>query len=131
MRRLRIAAIVICCAVAAPAQSFRSPQHVSPNEQFRRGMTAFAATVSGRSDSDAVSEIKHSAESGYAPAQTVVGYLYENGISFAQSPGQAVDWYAKAAKQGDAVAQYALGRAYYLGFGVRADKTEAQKWLKS
>lgn len=129
MRSLTIMGFVMALLASAAAQPFRSAQQISPDELFRRGMNAFAGT--GRSDSNAVTDIKRSAESGYAPAQTVVGYLYENGIYFAQSQSEAVQWYRKAAKQGDGVAQYSLGRAYYLGLGVQPDKAEAQKWLKS
>ena len=41
---------------------------------------------------------------------------------------EAVKWYTKAAEQGDADAQYKLGRCYYEGKGVEEDKEEAVKW---
>jgi len=43
---------------------------------------------------------------------------------------EAVKWFRKAAEQGNADAQYALGRAYHEGQGVDYNYTEAVKWLK-
>ena len=40
----------------------------------------------------------------------------------------AVYWWSKAAEQGDADAQYNLGRAYWLGDGVSEDKPQAVYW---
>jgi TPR repeat protein len=131
MRISKIIAVMVLCTISAIAQPFRSSQLISPGELFRRGMNAFAGTGPGRDDASGVSDIERSAQQGYAPAQTVLGYLYENGIYLTSYPGQAVQWYRKAAQQGDGVAQYALGRAYFLGIGVQSDKAEAQKSLKS
>jgi len=43
---------------------------------------------------------------------------------------EAVKWYRKAAEQGDAEAQFNLGRAFVNGEGVDKDKMEAVKWLR-
>lgn len=129
MRISKTIPLVVLCAISAIAQPFRSAQVISPDELFRRGMNAFAGTGPGRSDASAVSDIERSAQQGYAPAQTVFGYLYENGIYLTGSPGQAVEWYRKAAQQGDGIAQYALGRAYFNA--ILGDKAEGRKWLKS
>jgi hypothetical protein len=42
----------------------------------------------------------------------------------------AVQRYRKAAEQGDAEAQYQLGRLYAYGLGVARDSTEAAKWYR-
>ena len=42
---------------------------------------------------------------------------------------EAVKWYRKAAEQGNADAQYALGKCYLKGSGVAADKAKAKSWL--
>jgi TPR repeat protein len=128
MRISKIMAVILLCTIPAIAQPFRSSQLISPDELFRRGMNAFAGSGPGRSDASAVTDIERSAEQGYAPAQTVLGYLYENGIFLTSSPGQAVEWYSKAAKQGDGIAQYALGRACFNA--VWGDKADGRKWLK-
>lgn len=131
MRISKTITVLVLCTISAIAQPFRSNQVISPDELFRRGMNALTGTGPSRSDSNAASDIKRSAELGYAPAQTVLGYFYENGIYFTQMTSEGVSWYRKAALQGDPVAQYALGRSYYLGNGVQRDTAEAQKWLKS
>lgn len=41
---------------------------------------------------------------------------------------EAVKWLHKAAEQGLAEAQYALGRVYVLGQGVEKVFSEAEKW---
>ena len=47
-----------------------------------------------------------------------------------QDSAEAVKWYRKAAQQGDAKAQVALGWAYMLGNGVRVDCAEAAMWYQ-
>ena len=43
----------------------------------------------------------------------------------------AIEWYFKAAEQGDANAQYSLGIFYeYGGYGVEMDEVEAIKWFR-
>ena len=41
-----------------------------------------------------------------------------------------VKWYTLAAEQGNALAQYNLGRLYYLGKGVPQNLVYAQMWAK-
>ena len=43
---------------------------------------------------------------------------------------KAVEWYEKAAEQGDSDGQTNLGRHYYIGMGVAQDFHEAFKWFK-
>ena len=42
---------------------------------------------------------------------------------------EALRWYLKAAEQGHVGAQYNLGAAYYLGYGVPQNYVEAHKWF--
>lgn len=78
--------------------------------------TSGSATVS-----PSVSEPQLSAEEMYRR-----GYAaYE-----AKRYGEAVEWYRKAAEQGNAYAQYNLGNCYYYGNGVPQDNTEAAKWYR-
>ena len=43
---------------------------------------------------------------------------------------EAVKWYHKAAEQGDAEAQWHLGRCYRRGNGVAQDEAETAKWYR-
>ncbi|MDE4699657.1 tetratricopeptide repeat protein, partial [Klebsiella pneumoniae] len=47
-----------------------------------------------------------------------------------QNKQTAVEWYRKAADQGDATAQFFLGFAYATGEGVRQDKQTAVEWYR-
>ena len=42
----------------------------------------------------------------------------------------AMQWYARAANQGDAQAQYDLGELFRNGIGVRHDISEAARWFR-
>ena len=54
--------------------------------------------------------------------------MYADGRGVRQDYTQAVQWFRKAAEQGDAKAQYNLGIAYESGRGVRQDSALAQEW---
>jgi TPR repeat protein len=43
---------------------------------------------------------------------------------------KAVEWYQKAAAQGDVTAQYNLGILYEKGIGVQKDNTQAAELFK-
>ena len=59
-----------------------------------------------------------------------IGLRYFNGDSIAQDYTKAVDWYRKAAEQGNAAAQNHLGECYYYGRGVTQDYTQAVVWYR-
>ena len=46
-------------------------------------------------------------------------------------PAAAADWFQRAAEQGDAYAQYRLGRLYLRGEGVPRDPTKAREWFST
>jgi hypothetical protein len=56
--------------------------------------------------------------------------MLANGQRVPQDNGEAVRWYRKAADQGDATAQYALGFMYRRGQGVPRDYAEAARWYR-
>ncbi|MBL0942195.1 MAG: SEL1-like repeat protein, partial [Alphaproteobacteria bacterium] len=79
--------------------------------------------------------------SWYAPAQKALAEVYRYGKGIEQSAQEALRWYRRAAKQGDAgataaikemadedaneAAMYALGRAHEEGWGIARDEEEA------
>ncbi|KAF9106097.1 hypothetical protein BGX29_010559, partial [Mortierella sp. GBA35] len=67
---------------------------------------------------------------GYVSAQLNIGILYEDGRGVPQDYSQAMDWYSKAADQGDAVAQYCVGNLFYHGLGVPQDYSQAMEWCR-
>ena len=52
---------------------------------------------------------------GYAPAQTMLGYMYFTGIGMPKDSTQAVSWYCKAAEQGYSRAQADLEIMHVYG----------------
>ena len=61
-----------------------------------------------------------------AECQMMVGTFY----SLFGNNSNAVKWYRKAAEQGNATGQIALGRSYYYGTGVKQDYAQAVKWYR-
>ena len=122
---IALAAFVL---TAPLAQGQAAPK--SPQEMYERGMNLISGTGVNRNEVEAVSFFRRSAEAGHAPAQTVMGYLYETGSVVERDPRMAADWYAKAAAQGDLPAQWVLGRMYLAGQGVARDRNQAMEWLR-
>lgn len=56
--------------------------------------------------------------------------MYGEGKGVPQDYAEAIKWFRKAAKQGDAGAKYNLGVAYGAGVGVPQDYAEAVKWYR-
>jgi len=64
------------------------------------------------------------------PAEQIeMGDRYYNGDGAEQDYEQAIYWYAKAAEQGSADAQYYIGLMYYQGEGVKEDEIQAYEWF--
>lgn len=58
-----------------------------------------------------------------------LGLMYRTGKGVEQNKEQAVAWYRKAAKQGNAKAMFNLGTAYFNGDGVGIDDITAYAWF--
>ena len=59
-----------------------------------------------------------------------LGVIYYNGgEDVPQNYKQAIDWFTKAAEQGDAGAQFNLGNMYGKGEGVSQDTKQAIVWF--
>lgn len=70
------------------------------------------------------------AEHGDVSAQTLLGMYYAEGaLGVKQDYSLSVSWYRLAAEQGNPLAQFELGLAYYIGRGVEEDYDVAAKWL--
>jgi hypothetical protein len=65
---------------------------------------------------------------GYAPAQTNLGYMFENGIHLPRDAPAAAALYRRAADQGFATAQTNLGIMLRFGLGIPRDYAEATRW---
>ena len=54
--------------------------------------------------------------------------MYQYGYGVSQDYSKAVEWYTKAAEQGNATAQCNLGYMYQYGYGVSQDYSKAVEW---
>jgi hypothetical protein len=60
----------------------------------------------------------------------MIGVMYFNGRSVLRDDAQAVDWWRKAAAQGQGAALQNLGVAYSTGRGVGRDLVQAAQWWR-
>lgn len=81
---------------------------------------------------ETLAKIIRSAGQGDTHAQYTLGLSYEKGIRVRNDYIKAEHWYKKAAMQGHAPAQHALGTLYQSGFGkwgLRRNNAKAYAWL--
>ncbi len=123
---MRTIAIVLGAALLLPAAA---AQTTDPSKLFNEGMNALTGTEPGRDVFRGIDSLRRSAEQGYAPAQTALGYFWETGKYVALNQSEAATWYRKAAEQGDPIAMWVLGRMYFTGAGVPSNPAKAEDWL--
>lgn len=75
------------------------------------------------------SKMLKAAQKGKPEAQVLMGNFYLGRGNDGDSQ-QAVDWYRKAAENGNERAQYLLGYCYENGIGVSKDADMAKQWYK-
>jgi TPR repeat protein len=78
--------------------------------------TGYSADMSGNPVSE---QTLIEAEDGSAAAQFILGYYYFSGRGEAKNVAEAVRWFCKAAKQGNAVAEYNLDGGVLGSVGLR------------
>src|SRR5215467_14236903 len=76
------------------------------------------------------SKLLRQAQHGNRRAQTLVGIAFETGNGVKQDYSEAREWFLKAAKQADPIAEHNLGVIYYTGMGVERNPFEAAKWFE-
>jgi hypothetical protein len=88
---------------------------------YQRGLykTAFLAATA-----------RLNADSGDAPAMTLIGELYNQGLGVRQDPAEAARWYQLAARAGDAHAMASLGLMAIDGRGIAKDPAVGRNWLE-
>lgn len=110
-RKWILVGAVWCCLSAPMAIA-------GPKEDTDAAAAAFA-----RSDlMSAMALWRKAAKEGYAPAQVRLADMLDDG----EEDKEAVDWYRKAAGQGNAAGEYGLGVMYFKGEGVEKDLEKAR-----
>jgi len=129
MRISQLAGLLLGFAVTLAASGRTSNPAVNGADLFEKGMNALEGSAATRSVANALGYFQRAADLGYAPAQVVLGYLYETGLNTSADPQQAIDFYKKAAQQDDPLAQWMIGRLTILGIPTR-DLNSAAGWLE-
>lgn len=102
----------------------------SAAQQYRKAMSLLVANNDQADLNDALNQLRLAADQGYAPAQSALGSIYQQGFIVAQDVPTAMAWYKKAADQGDWIAQFSLGRIYFFGSSVSRDTAAAKEWFE-
>jgi uncharacterized protein len=97
---------------------------------FEKAMNALAGSSASRSSANAIEYFRRSADLGFAPAQTALGYLYETGHATTADPAEAFRCYKKAASQGDPLAEWLVGSMIFAGEVPPRDLNDAAAWLR-
>ena len=71
------------------------------------------------------------AESGFAPAQSALGYMYLRGQGVDYDAAKAVELFERAAATGFAEARYRLGELRAVGFGAEEDAEAARRDIEA
>jgi uncharacterized protein len=106
---------VVSLLMAAPVWAGPAEDNAAAEKEFARGNLVVAMPL-----------WKKAAEAGYAPAQVWLGEILDKG----EEDEQAVEWYRKAAAQGDAAGEYGLGGMYAKGEGVKKDFEQARLYFQ-
>ena len=75
--------------------------------------------------------LRSAASQNFAPAQFLLGYLYEHGHGVPVDYVRAAENYRAAAAQGHAAAENNLGGLYQYGRGVPRELTQALEWYRA
>lgn len=96
------------------------------SDDFDKGVAAYK-----RADyATALSIFKDLAEHDYEPAQSDLASMYADGVGVPKDDKQAVFWWRKAGKNGNAKAVYNMALMYSDGKGVAKDDLEAAYWYR-
>lgn len=129
MRRWGFAVLFVFLISFTVTMHAQAPLTDNAAQYYERGMNALQGTGVSHNDQNAIQLLRSSAEMGYLPAQTAVGYFYDTGSIVASEPEAAAEWYRKAAAQDDPLAQWLLGRLYLNG-ALQHDLTQAASILE-
>jgi len=130
MRHQLAALVVFCLCASVPSRAQTATLGLNATQLFDKGMNALLGSPASRNDVTALDSFHRSAELGYAPAQVVLGYLYQTGRFVTPEPMQAFDWYKRAAGQDDPLAEWLVGYMIYTGAVPPRDLSEASLWFQ-
>jgi hypothetical protein len=113
---------------AAPVLVELAQSHDPWGEYWLARLAANGVGLS-KDDERALALFRSSAEAGYAPAASALGFMYLEGRGVPRNDREGIVWIVKAAVAGDVAAQFNLAKAYSEGNIVEADQSIAFKWM--
>lgn len=127
MRQVSWVAFFVAILLAGVAVAWDGPQQVlSPG-----GLQDEGAPVPPLVPGEQLIAIIKLADAGDAVAQTALGYAHEQGTFGAPNYARALQWYTRAAEQGNIFAAVHLGNMYATGMGTPRDSQKAAHWYRS
>ena len=117
--KARLAALTLAAMTASGAAAAPDPDIAYGAYQRGLYITAFR---------EATARIEK--DPGDAPAMTLLGELYNQGLGIGADPAKAGEWYRLAAARGDAHALSTLGLMALDGRGMKRDPAQARTWLE-
>ncbi|HUO14830.1 MAG TPA: tetratricopeptide repeat protein [Verrucomicrobiae bacterium] len=129
MRQSHLAVLLIVLFLGRPSLNAQTAGASAP-DLFTKGMNALEGSSATRSAANAIEYFRQSAALGYAPAQTVLGYVYETGQGTTPDPREAFEFYKKAAQQDDPLAEWLVARMIFSGEVPPRDLNESARWLE-
>jgi TPR repeat protein len=124
-RVLAIIAIAVMLAGPATAGAFEDATAAFDRGDYDEAMHLWNSAV----EQGALRRWMPLAQKGQAAAEFAAGLMYEKGEGVARDYVEAAKWYRRAADQGYAIGQFALGALYDNGLGgVPQDFTLAYMW---
>ena len=122
------AAVALATAPAPAAAPSAPPTAAGPDLD---GLYRDAAAKVDAHDPSGVAPLRTAANLGYAPAQRLLGVLYEKGdAGVEKDPAEARRWTVRAAANGDARGMHNLALDYYEGVGGPQSATVAAEWFQ-
>lgn len=106
---------------AAAALCFALTAFAAAEDDYREGLKFYQTG----DVTTAMARLRKAADIGHAPAQVLLADILDQ----AEFNEDAVNYYRKAAEQGNADGEFGLGGMYASGEGVKRDAAEARKWI--
>jgi localization factor PodJL len=129
------AAVALATAPTPPSNSplAIAPPSAAPQAagQDLESLYRDAATKVDAHDPSGVAPLRTAANLGYAPAQRLLGVIYETGdAGVEKDPAEGRRWTVRAAANGDARGMHNLALDYYEGVGGPQSATVAAEWFQ-
>jgi len=118
MRLLLLWLILLGLPLACQSQSSSE----KPKDLYTRGLNALTGSSQSVSVLTGRDLIRRSADLGYGPAQTSLGYIEETGISTTKDPQTAASWYKKDCPAGRHSCCLVIGQVVFCGRNPRENR---------